>query len=695
MKSIAALIAFIIVPVLSYCQTVDKTANDAFVLIRMVNKFHVEPREVNSVFSAGVYKGMLEATDPERMYFTQADIYKLSAYTTTLNYEIKHRKTAYLTLFTGLYKQRLKQADSLISEIGKKPFNFYLPEKFTVIEDTTYPASLAAMQVKLYKKLKSDALDELVDDMMDDYKSLSIVKQKKYTDSAEAIFRKKVVASYKIKINHILQNPYGITQYVGNIYCQTIASCFDPHTEFFPPEEKENFESELGQQRFMFGFTVKADKSSGVLIDKLEPGSPAFKGGQLKKGDKFITLQWEGNQPVDVADASIEELSRLMAESNHKSALFTMKKVDGTLVQVTLQKEQVANTEDEGRVKSFILKGNNTIGYIYLPAFYEDWDSKNDGLNGCANDVGREIIKLKKENINGLILDLRYNGGGSAQEATELAGIFIDAGPVEQVKEKSAKIYTFKDIDRGTIYDGPLVILVNGESASASELLAGTLQDYNRAVIVGSPTYGKATAQVIFPLDTTVTFEDMQRQTADYIKITISKLYRINGTTAQFKGVQPDISLPDILDAYITKEADVPFALRPTVIDANKYYEPYPPLPIKSLAASVQTEIDTNKFFNAVKSFVRIAKQQKAGRDISLNLKDALNSIPSNIKDAENPVAPGSKLKKFSVLNNQYETARLQADSYFKEQNDEFTKQVASDAYIGIAYDVLAKLKTP
>ncbi|SDT65719.1 carboxyl-terminal processing protease [Mucilaginibacter mallensis] len=696
MKSLATLIALIIFPVLSYCQTIDKTANDAFVLIRMVNKFHVEPREVNSAFSVGVFKGMLQATDPGRIYFTSGDIYKLSPYTTTLNYEIKHRRTAYLSLFISIYQQRLKQADSLISIIGKTPFNFYTAEKLTVPEDTLHPQSLAAMQLKLYKKIKSGVLDELIDDMPDNFKALSLVKQKKYVDSAEVVFRKKVVASYKRRINHVLQNPYGITQYVGDIYCSTIATCFDPHTQFFPPEEKEMFEGELGKQRFMFGFTIKPDKAGGVLIDKLEPGSPAFKGGKLNKGDKFMALQWEGSPPVDVSDASINELSALMAESNHKAALFTMKKADGSTIQVSLQKEQVATDDDEGKVKSFILKGSgNTVGYIYLPAFYQDWDTNNDGLNGCANDVGREIIKLKKENINGLILDLRYNGGGSAGEATELSGIFIDAGPVEQVKEKNAKIYTMKDVDRGTIYDGPLVILVNGYSASASELVAGTLQDYNRAVIIGSPTYGKATAQVVFPMDTTVTYESMQVPSTNYLKITISRLYRVNGTTAQFKGVQPDIVLPDILDAYITKEADEPFALRPGTIAANKYYQPYPPQPLKALAAGVQTEIDTNKYFNAVKNFIAYSKQHNAVKDVSLNLKDALADTAPGIKMEEDAVAPGSRSKKFSVKNNQYELARMQADGSLKELNEEFSKQLSSDAYVGIAYDVLAKLKTP
>jgi carboxyl-terminal processing protease len=696
MKKIVAVLAFLISnPFLSIAQTTDKTADEAFVLIRMVNKFHVEPRQVNDAFSRDVFKGMLDKTDADKIFFTRDDIRKLSFYTTTLDQEIKQRKTGYLNIYINIYKQRLHQADSLIDEISKKPFNFYASEKFTVAEDTMYPASLAAMQLKLYKKMKSDAIDDLMDDLPGNFKSFTPIKQKKYVDSTEVALRKKTVSSLKRKINNILQNPYGITQYVGNIYCETIASCFDPHTEFFPPDDKENFESELGKQPFKFGFKVKSDKNSGIVIDNLEPGSPAFKSGKLNKGDKFISLQWEGGQPVDVSDISMHEFNSLIDESNHKKVLFSMKKTDGSITQVSLEKEQTAGNDDDDKVKSFILKGQNTIGYIYLPAFYEDWDTHNEGLNGCANDVGREILKLKKENINGLILDLRYNGGGSVREATELAGIFIDAGPVAQEKSRDSKVYALKDADRGTIYDGPLVILVNGYSASAAELVAGTLQDYNRAVIIGSPTYGKATMQVVLPMDTTANYENAgQKLSENYLKVTISKLYRVNGSTAQFKGVQPDIVLPDILDAYITKEAGEPYALHPSVIDANKYYTPYAPLPIKTLAEAVKTEIDTNKYFNVVKKLIVSSKQKSAAKDISLNFKEALAESYAIGIDTDSADFLDVESKKYVVQNNQYEIARLQTDESLKELNKEFSHHILTDAYIKIAFDVLTKLKT-
>jgi len=663
-------------------------------ITRMVNKFHVDPKPVDSKFSTEVFSAMLNNADPDRIYFTRNDIDRLGVYKTTLDKEILLSKTGYINLFTAIYSARLKTTDSLVGVIAQKRFDFNLPGKFTAEEDTTFAASIFALQQKLVKVMKAEVLGSLVDGRPLNFKALPVVKQRAWIDSAEASLRKKAASSMRRKIADILQNPRGMTQYAGNIYCESIASCFDPHTEFFPPEEKENFEGLLGKQRFEFGFKIKSDKNGGVFIDNLEPGSPAFRSGRLNKGDKFISVQWEGREAIDVSDISVDDFGKLISESNHATALFTVKKVDGSLVKISLHKEQQNNSDDD-RVKSFILKGANKIGYVYLPVFYEDWDANNQGLNGCANDVGREIIKLKKENIDGLILDLRYNGGGSAEEATELAGIFIDAGPIQQEKSRDAKVYTLKDVNRGTIYDGPLVILVNGYSASASEIVAGALQDYNRAVIVGGDTYGKATAQIVFPMDTTVTPETLTtKQTDDYLKITISKLYRVTGCTAQFTGVHPDIILPDLLDAYAAKEADDPFALRPTTIEPNKYYTPYAPLPVKALAQSVETEIDTNRYFNAVKDFVARSKTQKGSKDVPLSLNDAIAA--DEAADANDPAlkAP-APTKKFIVQNNQYELSRMQADSYLKELNDEFSQQILTDPYISIAFDVLGKIKTP
>src|SRR5664279_2385510 len=274
--------------------------------------------------------------------------------------------------------------------------------------------------------------------------------------------RNKEQKSFKNSINIVLQSAGGIQQYIGDEYCKAIAVCYDPHSAYFPLTEKEDFESELGQQQMVFGFRCKEDDDGSVKIESIMPGSPAFKSGQLNKEDKILSIQWEDKQPIDVSSGGLKQLYEVLAMSNHDKATFKIKKPDGTERTVILLKEKMEEDDDQNKVKSFLLKGSKTIGFISLPSFYQDWENESTGVNGCANDVAKEILKLKKENIEGLIIDLRYNGGGSMDEAIELSGIFIDFGPVGMDKDRDAKLYTLKDVNRGTIYEGPLMLMVNG-----------------------------------------------------------------------------------------------------------------------------------------------------------------------------------------------------------------------------------------
>jgi carboxyl-terminal processing protease len=553
-----------------FAQSLDQKTSDAFLVSRMVEKYHVQPRPLDKEMSAAIYAQMLEALDDQRLFFTADDIKRLSVYRLKLDEEILDRRSDYLKLLTGLYKQRLTQADSMLDLIAAKPFNFSLHETLTLAEDSSYPADSEAARTKFYKLLKFSVGTTLAYDIVQNTNLSAKAK-----DSLEAMLRKKAVGSVRRTIKRILQSPMGMDNSIGAIYCQALAICYDPHTEYFPPDEKAEFESELGNKPLSFGLALIEDENGNPVIGHLAPGGPAFQSGNLHKGDKILSIRWDDKEAIDVSAASPEEIDRILAAEGGNKLTMNVRYPDGTAREVSLQRQKLAVSDDEDKVKGFILKGAQTVGYISLPAFYSDWED-NRGIKGCANDVATEIVKLKKENIGGLILDLRYNGGGSMQEAVELAGIFIDAGPVEQIKTRDAKIITLKDVNRGTVWDGPLLLLVNGSSASASEMVAGTLQDYNRALIVGSPTYGKATAQVVLPMDTSIDLNTYNGNghASSYLKVTISKLYRITGNTAQLNGVKPDILLPDPPDAVTQREADEKFALAASPIDANKYFRP-------------------------------------------------------------------------------------------------------------------------
>ncbi|WP_207632502.1 S41 family peptidase [Foetidibacter luteolus] len=664
-------------------QDYQKSANDGFVVTRMVEKFHIAPKPTDNAFSENLWQQVIESLDDERIYFTAGDLMLLNSWKQQLDEQVLQRKTDFLVLLGGLYQKRLQKVDSLLADVCKKPFDFSVDEYYTAKEDSSWPQAEAEAKAKITRIIKWNVLEAL----QEEYPGKNLNKQ--FLDTAQLVFQKKVASAYKREISSILNSPGGVPKHIGDAWCSAIALYYDPHTEYFPLTEKENFDAALGQQPYRFGFRTRRAKDKGVVIDELEPGSPAFKSGMLNKGDKFETIQWEGKQPIDVSDAAPRELGKMLDESNHDKLSITVKKADGTTRTVTLVKEMVEEQEedDDDKVKSFLLKGSKVVGYISLPAFYSDWENEEEGVKGCANDVAKEILKLKKENITGLILDLRFNGGGSLQEAAELTGIFIDGGPVHQLKPKAGKIFTLKDVNRGTIYDGPLLVLVNGYSASASEMVAGALRDYNRALIVGSSTYGKATGQVVFPMDTTVAIETIhEKQSESYIKITTGQLFRIDGSTAQFAGVKPDVELPGLLEAQSNKEADEKFALKPTTIEANKYYKAYPPLPVASLQQLAKNIADTSAWFKSLKKYLQVKGQQKEWEDISLKWAP----VKEEAEDTDFP-EPGQATY-FKIENNAYELEKLKANDGLRQLNDFFKNYLLHDAYLEISYRLLLQM---
>jgi len=479
---------------------------------------------------------------------------------------------------------------------------------------------------------------------------------------------------------------------VADAYCSALAKSFDPHSEFFSQREKEKFQEELGDQKMEFGFSVKEAKD-GVVIAKLRAGSPAYKSGVINEGDRILSLQWQNMELVNVEDASVGEVNDILSGGDHGSLTINLKKSDGTSKTAILQREKAESDDDIGKVKSFILAGARKIGFISLPAFYTDWTKGREGDKGCANDVAKEIIKLKKENIDGLIIDLRFNGGGSAYEATELSGLFIDVGPVGMIRTKNEKTVTLKDVNRGTIYDGPLILMVNGYSASASEMVAGTLQDYNRALIAGSTTYGKATAQVILPLDTTINLEESLAgiRTDNYIKLTVEKLFRITGNTAQEKGVIPDIHIPDPSELSEEKEANEIAVIRSSTIQANKYYQPYPALPAGVLQSYAAALIDSIAYFSRLAKYMATQKQDQTQKNVPLQIR-ALLEMQMNDTTGDEEDQMGFSRPDFEVRYHAYETERMKADENLLETNERWKKLLLRDPAINVCYRLAAKM---
>jgi carboxyl-terminal processing protease len=671
-------------------QLTKSTAGIAFTITRMADIYHVQPKPVDKVFSSDLFFLIIHALDEDKIYFSEEDLEQLSVYKYSLDDQLLNKKEDFLNKLITIYTKKINQTDSMLDVLVKSKFNLNLSETYTVMEDSNFASNDALRKVKIYKLVKRNIIETLVDIYEEDSSKRSI-----NADSLEPAARKKVCHAFKRDLQRTRQTKGGLAGFVCNAWCESVASCYDPHTEFFSPGKKEEFQGELGDKQLQFGFSL-GDGKDATEITRLKPGSPAYKSGLIHEGDQILALQWEGDQEVDVSDGSAEEVNAFIAGDHGNSLTLTIKKTDGTTRKVTLQKEKAALDDDNGRVRSFILKGDHRIGFISLPAFYTDWNGEEGGSNGCADDVAKEIIKLKKENIEGLILDLRYNGGGSMLEAIALAGIFIDFGPVGMTKDKDGKVYTMKDVNRGSVYDGPLILLINGFTASASEMLAGTLQDYHRALILGSPSFGKATAQVVLPLDTLFDDQNLERmKTADnYIKITIDRLFRVNGTSAQQTGVIPDIFLPDFTETQSEREKSLPFSLQNISTDANKYYHPYPPITVGPLLSFSKSFTDTSRFFISFNNYLDVLIKAQAARDEVLvynKMMEERKLISKNLSDGEKSISI-SKLP-YEIEWNQYEKVRMNADEDLRKTNAALSQVLARDTGILLAYEIAYRMK--
>jgi carboxyl-terminal processing protease len=662
----------------------------AMVVKRMIELNHLSPRPVDDSFSVAMFRSLLKTADRRRLLFTEAEYKNLLTYRTTLDDELQGRNWNFFSLFESLYRRSLIRADSIINKLLQKPFDFSVNESITTSNEETFnfATDIAALSNRWSRYLKYRALNQLFDRVSAD--STGKITLKTSIGSSEPKVRERIRISESKALKKTLDHPDGFSDYVFQLYLNTIASGFDPHSNYFSQEGKEEFKEALSTEALSFGLGLGENEKGQIVIKDLIPGGPAWKSGDINEGDELLSLQWEGKEAVEIAGLSLEDAYEVLDQSINDRLVLKSKKSDGAIKIVFLRKEKLEN--EENIVKGFVLKGEKKIGYILLPAFYTQWEKETG--SSCANDVAKEIVKLKRENIDALILDIRYNGGGSLGEAMEMAGIFIDEGPLIGQKQKDGKVIYLKDPNRGTIYSGPMALMVNGQSASASEILAGVLQDYNRAVIVGSNTFGKATMQQMMPLDTTIKKPGSISNAKDIVKITTGKLYRLNGETAQLNGVRPDIVLPDAFDGVDYREKFFPFALASDMVAKNGYYKPLAAIPVNELTIKSSERVVNNKEFGAVKNMVTAMKAHRAKTE-TIPLKQEGFEQWAKQRELELNIIQGntSSAGKFTVDNHGLDKALLANNSgYAKEINNEWLHNIAEDIYIQEAFSVLCDL---
>jgi carboxyl-terminal processing protease len=544
---------------------------------------HYNPRRIDDQFSLEVFDAYLKALDPEKNLFTQEDIASLSKYKTTIDNEIHGANIEFEPAVSKIYDLRYKEAKLIVDSVLKQSFNFNIDDSvFLEVDSIDYPKNNTDRFDRWYKSLKFRTLEKyasLVEERdaylkkkpsekatKDTSKTGSENKYVVKSDEELEIDARTAVAKFYHKKFEQFEKTFN-EEKKFDMFLNAITGLMDPHTDYFAPIEKRSFTEQMSGVIYGIGAQLGAD-DNGVKIVSITPGGPAWKSGQLVMNDVIIKIAQGGQEPVDIAGYETTDAVKLIRGDLGTEVRLTVKKIDGTVKVVSLKREKIVL--DEGYARSAVInKGGDKIGYIWLPDFYADFD-RADGAK-CSEDVAREVAKLKEEKVKSIIIDIRFNGGGSLYEVVQMVGLFINKGPVVQVRDKQGRVQVLNDETPGTLYDGPLVVMVNEFSASASEIFAGAIQDYKRGVVVGSSsTYGKGTVQRNIQFGKPLDSLGIQTEYGT-VKLTFQKFYRINGSSTQRKGVASDVVFPDEYELLKYRERDNPSALAWDQIQSSKF----------------------------------------------------------------------------------------------------------------------------
>jgi carboxyl-terminal processing protease len=529
-----------------------------------LTQIHYSPKPIDDKFSAEVFDKYIKEVDAEKDLFLQADIDDLkSRFGTKIDDEILGTTTIqFVPAVSALYKTRLAETQAIYRDVLSKPFDFTVNEDFNQnYDEVKFPVTDADRKEAWRKRMKFLTL-ERYSDLLDQQEANKA--QKDFVARSNADIEKDA-RDRSLKVMDRMYERLKVKETDDdrfNSFVQTIVQCMDPHTDYFPPVEQRYFNEQMSGHFFGIGASLLYEDGN-IKIGSLVAGSPAWKSGQVNKGDVIMKVAQGNQEPVDMAGYFTEDAIKIIRGTKGTEVRLWLKKSDGTTKVVSLIRDEIVQDELTFARSAIVNSPKGKIGYIYLPEFYADFDNPKGAR--CSIDVAREILKLKEQKVDGIVLDLRDNGGGSLVDVVQMAGYFVEQGPIVQVRDRDGKPSILPDHDKSVLYDGPFAVMVNELSASASEIFAAAIQDYHRGVIIGSTsTYGKGTVQRPLDLDKTVSFMGGASDLGT-LKLTLQKFYRISGGSTQLKGVASDIVLPDIYpDIYEyskIREKDNPDAL--------------------------------------------------------------------------------------------------------------------------------------
>ncbi|MDP6922951.1 MAG: carboxy terminal-processing peptidase, partial [Lutibacter sp.] len=520
------------------------------ILRYVLTEGHYQPQELDDAFSERVFEEFLGRLDPSKRYFLQSDIDAFSVYSKAIDDQIKQEDLSFFFTVFDRYIERTREGKLYYQEILATTFDFNKEEALELDpEKKTYAIDKSALYEKWRRQLKFSTLSRVYDKVLEEKKKAE--EDSTYTAKTFDLLENKAREATLKSMNDTYDRFEELT-YADwfSSYVNCISEDFDPHTSYFDPNLKKRFDISMAGKLEGIGARLQK-KNDYTKVSELISGGPAWQQGELEVEDIILKVAQGDEEPIDIVGMRLDDAIEYIKGKKGTEVRLTVKKIDGSLKVISIIRD-VVQLEDTFVKSSIVRKNNRSFGLINLPKFYIDFSEKT--FRNSATDMAQEIRRLKEENIEGLIIDLRNNGGGSLKTAIEISGLFIDKGPIVQVKYRGQRAKIKGDKDVGVLWNGPLVLLVNEFSASASEIFAAAMQDYGRAVIVGAKkTFGKGTVQNVLDLNRYSNIEgDMGA-----LKLTIQKFYRVNGGSTQLAGVSPDIVLPSRYDYMKIGESDL------------------------------------------------------------------------------------------------------------------------------------------
>lgn len=599
------------------------------VMLSGLTQAHYQPEKLDDQFSQRVYDLYLKRIDVNKQLLLAPEVTQLSQFKTQIDDELKGGTHEFLDVTSALLAKRTLEIQKLYREILAKPFDFAVQESWeTDPTKATYAATPAEQREQWRKMLKYQTLARL-SEMMDDEakkKDKPLAAAKVGASPAttsdkvlspvemEAEARKRVLKYYDDAFADLLKTDANDRLAT---FANAIANSYDPHTDYLAPIARDNFDIQMSGRLEGTGAQLQEDEGKLKVTD-IVAGSASARQGELKVGDIILRVAQGAAEPVSVEGMRFDKAVKLIRGPKGTEVRLTVRKPDGATVVIPIIRDVVVIEETYAQ-SALIKQGGRTYGYLHLPGFYADFGGK--GGRSSADDVKKELAKLSKENVAGVVLDLRYNGGGSLRDAVDMGGLFVPSGPMVQVKTSRGAAQPVADTDPTVQYTGPLVVLVNKYSASASEILAAAMQDYHRAIVMGSTTYGKGTVQQVFDLDNAVNAQAAALKPLGSLKLTIQKFYRVSGGSTQFKGVTPDITLPDALTSYAKGEQESEYPLPWDEIAPAKY-TPANTLPasLDKLKANSAARVAASPGFKLITDATQRATERRKDTNLSLNL---------------------------------------------------------------------------